>query len=57
MAADILAKYGNGVKALTLIPSSGGAYTITKDGREIFSKKKLGRFPHSNQEILELLEK
>ncbi len=28
-----------------LIESSGGVFEITRDGKLLFSKKKLGRFP------------
>ena len=34
-----------------LVPSSGGAFEITVDGKKIFSKKELGRFP-ADGEIL-----
>ncbi len=28
-----------------LVESSGGVFEITRDGKPLFSKKKLGRFP------------
>ncbi len=37
-----------------LIPGSGGVYEITVDGRTIFSKKQLNRFPEEG-EILRLI--
>jgi len=43
------------VKALTLIPSENGNYNIFKDGNLIFSKKELGRFPHSDDEVIDQL--
>jgi len=40
-----------GIQA-TLIKGMGGVFEVTLDGNLIFSKKKLGRFPES-QEILQ----
>jgi selT/selW/selH-like putative selenoprotein len=40
-----------GVKA-TLEKSSGGVFEILKDGELVFSKKALGRFPNSDDEVL-----
>ena len=37
-----------------LVPSSGGVFEIFADGKRIFSKKALGRFPEDG-EILGLL--
>ena len=55
MAADLLEKYGNNVTDLTLIPSSGGVYEVTKNGTLIFSKKELERFPELD-EIIDIIE-
>ena len=49
MAVDLLEKYGNNVTELTLIPSSGGVYEVTKNGTLIFSKKELQRFPEQDE--------
>lgn len=38
----------------TLIPGSGGVFEIVVNGRLIFSKKQLGRFPET-REVLELI--
>ena len=38
-----------------LIPGSGGVYEIAVDGRTIFSKKQLNRFPEEG-EILRLIK-
>ena len=38
-----------------LIKGSGGVYEITADGELVFSKKALGRFPDSDDEVIELL--
>jgi len=45
-------KYESEIEALTLIPSSGGVYNIWKDDNLIFSKKELGRFPSSDDEVI-----
>ena len=37
-----------------LVPSSGGVFEVFVDGKRIFSKKALGRFPNQG-EILGLL--
>ena len=38
----------------TLLPGSGGVFDVVVDGKSIFSKKSVGRFPQEG-EILELL--
>ena len=55
MAADLLEKYGNNVKELLLIPSDDGVYEGKKNGKLIFSKKDLGRFPELD-EIIDIIE-
>jgi len=39
----------------TLTPGSGGVFDVTVDGKTIFSKKSVGRFPQDG-EILGLLK-
>ena len=39
-----------------LIPGGGGVFDVSVDGRVVFSKKSVGRFPET-QEILNALEK
>ena len=55
MASNILEKFGNSITSLTMIPSSGGVYEVTKNNNLIFSKKNEGRFPELD-EIYALLE-
>jgi len=38
-----------------LIAGSGGVFTVSVDGKEVFSKKKEGRFPEPS-EILAMLK-
>ena len=55
LANEILEKYGNDVKELTLIPSGGGVFEIINNGNLIFSKKSLDRFP-ADGEVMNLIE-
>jgi selenoprotein W-related protein len=50
-----LEKYGTNIASLTMQPSGGGVYEITKDHTLIYSKKKLDRFPDDG-EIINLIE-
>jgi selenoprotein W-related protein len=34
---------------IKLIPSGGGVFEVVKDGKLIFSKKSLGRFPEHSE--------
>ncbi len=52
MAATI--QKSKGVKA-TIEKSSGGVFEIFKDDVLVFSKKALGRFPDSDEEVLSKL--
>mgnify|MGYP002180353477 CR=1 FL=1 len=56
LANELLGKYGTQINRLTMEPSGGGVYEITKDDSLIFSKKKLDRFPDDG-EIINLIEK
>jgi len=55
MASDLLEKFGSAITELKLIPSGGGVYEIQKNGKLVFSKKQLGRFPEL-EEILQLID-
>ncbi|MQY63616.1 MAG: SelT/SelW/SelH family protein [Calditrichaeota bacterium] len=55
MAQKILGRYADRITAFTLIPSGGGVFEFTIDGRLLFSKKSLGRFPE-DEEILKLID-
>jgi selenoprotein W-related protein len=50
LAEHLLGKYKNEIESFELIPSSGGVFEVTLDGKLIFSKKETGRFPE-NEEI------
>jgi len=38
-----------------MIKGSGGVFEVSADGRLVFSKKALGRFPDSENEVLDAL--
>ena len=45
MAEEMLQEYGEQVADLTLVPSAGGRFEVTVNGRLAFSKAAGGRFP------------
>ena len=56
MATELLEKYGTDIRSLTLIPSGGGVYEVQKDGKLIYSKKKIGEFPEL-KDVTSILDK
>ena len=46
MGEELAKKFETDVE---LIPGSGGALEVSVDGREIFSKKKIGHFPTADE--------
>jgi selT/selW/selH-like putative selenoprotein len=40
-----------------LIPGSGGVFEVVADGRVLFSKRSLGRFPKDDKEVLDQLRR
>lgn len=55
MATKLLEKYGNSITNFSLKPSGGGVYEVEKNGKLIFSKKSLDRFPELD-EIIALID-
>jgi len=54
--AELLAAFEPEIEALTLIPSTGGRFEVTVNGRLLYSKLKTGR--HADQgEVVELVRK
>ncbi len=49
MAEHILHKHKRAVEVLELCPSSGGPFEVCVDGRTVFSKRELGRFPEAGE--------
>tara|TARA_B100000029_G_C17275575_1_gene851508 strand:+ start:408 stop:593 length:186 start_codon:yes stop_codon:yes gene_type:complete len=55
MATALLDKYGTEINSLSMIPSGGGVFEVTRNGSLIYSKKKTGKFPEIN-EIISLIK-
>ena len=45
LAEKVLKKKKMELASLTLVPSDGGVFEVEVDGRLVFSKSELGRFP------------
>ena len=55
MALELLTHYRKGVSELALVPSDGGRFEVSVNGKLVFSKLKEGRFPEP-KELRELIE-
>ena len=55
MVGEILGAMKNDVEQATLIPSSGGVFTVRVDGNPVYSKQETGRFPNPG-EVLNLVK-
>jgi len=49
LAEHILHDYADDLSSLTLVPSSGGVFEISLNGKTIFSKERLERFPKEDE--------
>jgi len=49
VAEEILSAYPDRVAGLTLVPSSGGRFIVTVDGRQVYNKAETGRFPEEGE--------
>jgi len=49
MALELLSRYRKDVAELTLIPSGGGCFEVSVNGKLIFSKLTEGRFPEPKE--------
>ena len=45
MAQELLSTFGTDLGEVTLVPATGGAFSITYDGIEIWERKRDGGFP------------
>ena len=45
MAQELLSTFGTDLGAVTLVPSTGGAFSISYDGEEIWERVRDGGFP------------
>jgi selenoprotein W-related protein len=41
----LMEAHGNKIKDVTLLPSKGGCFELTVDGKLVYSKLKTGQFP------------
>ena len=49
LAQELLMTFTDKIGELALVPSSGGVFTVSVDGEEIFSRKEKERFPESKE--------
>ncbi len=49
LTRSILNKQKEEISEVTLYPSSGGVFEVTFNGKLIFSKKELDRYPEKNE--------
>jgi len=49
LADALKQKYGAAVKAVDLIPGSGGAFEVSLNGTLLYSKLETGQFPTTEQ--------
>lgn len=55
MALELLSAYRKDVSNLKLVPSGGGCFEVSVNGKLLFSKLKEGRFPEP-KELKRLIE-
>lgn len=55
MASEVLERYKQDCKQLTLVPAAGGLFELEMNGEVVFSKSSLDRFPHDG-EVLKAIE-
>ncbi len=53
----MLGQFKNAVGELALVPSSGGAFEVSVDGEQIYSKLQTGRFPSESAVISDIAAK
>jgi len=51
VAGELVSRYGTAIKEIVLVPSGGGIFTVEVDGRQVFSKKEVGRFPEEGETV------
>jgi len=45
LTEQLITEFKSKIKRLILVPSDGGRFEVSVDGKEVFSKLKIGRFP------------
>ena len=54
MTDRILGTYKQKVQSLTLVPSRGGCFELTVDGKLVYSKLQTGEFPDERKLVAQL---
>jgi selT/selW/selH-like putative selenoprotein len=54
LAAQLMGEMKQKIKVLELEPSSGGAFEVHVDGKEVYSKLKTGKFPDEARLVAEI---
>ncbi|MCB9532563.1 MAG: selenoprotein [Myxococcales bacterium] len=49
MAEELLKKHKRAIEELRLVPSDGGVFEVVKNGKLIFSKRQVKRFPEDGE--------
>lgn len=49
MAQEILSTFGRDLGSVTLVPGTGGVFTVTVDGELVWDRESRGGFPDSRQ--------
>ena len=49
MAAELLTQHKKSIQSFELVPEGGGVFELTVDGKLLFSKKQLARFPEPGE--------
>jgi selenoprotein W-related protein len=49
MALELLNTFGEWTDGITLVPGAGGAFELTVNGKQVYSKKATGTFPELNE--------
>jgi selenoprotein W-related protein len=57
LAEKLLDENKNALAGVTLEPSQGGAFEVSVNGVEVYSKLKTGAFPNERALLLEIAEK
>ena len=57
MAEKLLDENKNALADLTLVPSQGGAFEVSVDGVEVYSKLATGAFPNERALLVEIADK
>jgi selenoprotein W-related protein len=49
MAQELLSTFGQDIGSVTLVPGTGGIFTISVDGEQVWDRKAIGGFPDVKQ--------